>query len=99
MRIKVYSPEGNSVGPEIVHLPDFSKLTTIPSESSPGKGSIVGVGGFVGGADVGVVVGGRGVEVIVDVLVTAAAVSAPEVAASSSGEGPQADNKQIHTIK
>jgi hypothetical protein len=45
---------------------------------------------------VGVTVGGMGVRVgvgvIVNMLVAAAAVSAAEVAASSSDEGPQADN-------
>jgi hypothetical protein len=40
---------------------------------------------------------GTGVEV--DVLVAAAAVSAADVAASSSGEGPQADNKMQNNIR
>jgi hypothetical protein len=42
---------------------------------------------------------GGGVGVIVGVLVAAAAVSAADVTANSSGEGPQADNKMQNNSK
>ena len=84
LRIKEYSPGDYSVGPENVHFPDFSKVTTNPSGISPGKGSVVDVGGFVGGMDMCVAAGGRGVEVgagvSVNVLGAAAAVKASDVA-------------------
>jgi hypothetical protein len=48
---------------------------------------------------VGVAAGGIRVGVFEGVLVAAAAVSAAEVASSSSGEGPQDDNKMHNSIK
>ena len=66
LKTNVYSPGGNSVGPELVHsFPVY--VITIPSGTNPGNGPNVGVGGAVGGMDVGVAVGGMCVGVLVGI--------------------------------